>query len=288
MNTEYVVRINGQQITPEDASISIFDHGFLFGDSIYEVVQTVDGSPFAWEEHLARLRNSASRLSMDLPWSDSQLRDEIDNAVDAKTWQGESYVRVIITRGVGRIALLPTSCVDPALIIIAKEIPKPGPKTDTGLVICLTKVRRNSRLAMDPGIKSGNYLNNVLAAIEANEMGADDALMLNETGHLTECTTSNIYLVKDGRILTPSLESGILDGITRMKVREVASNEGIHFIEGEYSVGDLESADEIFMTGTVKGVVPVCRINGTAKWQGDPGPVTDRLRKAYIDFAGVV
>jgi len=288
MTQEYVIRINGEQVDPEDAKISILDHGFLFGDSIYEVVQTVDGKPFAWDEHFRRLQNSAKRLSMELPWTEEDIKEEVDFAVAAKTWDGESYVRLIITRGVGKIALLPDSCENPALIIIAKAIPLPGPKSDAGLTICLTKIRRNSRLAMDPGIKSGNYLNNVLAAIEARNAGADDALMLNETGHLTECSTSNIFIVKDGIVKTPSLASGILDGITRQNIIKFAAEENIRIDETELTVDDLTSADEIFMSGTIKGVVPVREIVGEASWRRPPGPVTERLHNLYKSKSGTV
>jgi len=288
MTEEYVIRINGERVDPEDAKISIFDHGFMFGDSVYEVVQTVDGKPYAWDEHFRRLQNSAGRLSMELPWTKEDIRAEINFAVDAKTWDGESYVRLIITRGVGKIALLPDSCENPTLIIIAKAIPLPGPKADAGLVICLTKIRRNSRLAMDPGIKSGNYLNNVLAAIEARDAGADDALMLNENGHLTECSTSNIFIVKDGIVKTPSLDSGILDGITRQNIFKFAAEENIRIVETALTVDDLTSADEIFMSGTIKGVVPVREIVGEASWHRPPGPVTERLHTIYKSRSGTV
>jgi len=287
LNT-HVIRINGEFVEPRDACINIFDHAFLFGDSIYEVVQTVAGKPYAWDAHMARLRNSAKRLSYDLPWSEDELLNEVKAAVDAKKWQGESYVRLIITRGVGEINLMPTTCDNPSLIIIAKELPLPGPKTDSGVVLCVTDVRRNSRKAMDPGIKSGNYLNNVLAMIEAKGKGADDALMLNENNHLTEITTSNFFLVSNGIVRTPSLECGILDGITRRKIIEVAKSEGIEVVETELSIDDLVSADEIFITGTIKGVVPVRKIIGDAAWEGEPGPIAGRIRRAYKNISGVV
>ncbi len=286
MNTnkqpEYVIRINGEQVDPDNARVSIFDHGFLFGDSIYEVVRTIDGKPFAWVEHLERLRNSARRLSLDLPWSDSELLGEIESVINEKTWSGESYIRIIITRGEGRIDLMPRTCESPNLIIIGRELPELRARLhEVGVVLCLTKVRRNSKLAMDPGIKSGNYLNNVMALIEAREAGANDAVMLNEEGHLTECTTSNFFIVTDGMIRTPPLSSGILAGITREMLVETARNEGIPLEECELSVGDLLSADEIFITGTIKGVVPVNKIIGQAEWEAPPGPVTEKLRNAF-------
>jgi branched-chain amino acid aminotransferase len=290
LDTDYIVRINMEEADPENASVSIFDHGFLFGDSIYEVVRTVDGRLYALKEHLERLRRSCKRVSLELPWSDSELETEIHRALGSKSWDGESYVRLIITRGVGRIDLMPQTCLKPNLIVVVKEIPLPPAELyETGLVLCVTDVRRNPREAMDPGIKSGNYLNNVLALIEAREKGADDSVMLNANDLLTECTTSNIFLVKDGVVKTPSLECGILPGITRMKVLEIALNNKIGTEEIELTLDDLESADEIFITGSIKGIVPVKQIIGKADWEGEkvPGPVTARLRELFHKSAGI-
>jgi branched-chain amino acid aminotransferase len=288
LDTDYIVRINFEEADPETASVSIFDHGFLFGDSIYEVVRTVDGRLYAWKEHLERLRRSCKRVSLELPWSDSDLETEVHRALESKFWEGESYIRLIITRGVGRIDLMPKTCEEPNLIVIAKELPLLCAELhETGLVLCVTDVRRNPRNAMDPGIKSGNYLNNVLALIEAREKGADDSVMLNENDHLTECTTSNIFIVTDGIVETPSLECGILPGITRMKVLEIARNNKIEVEETELTLDDLESADEIFITGSIKGIVPVKQIIGNANWEGAPGPVTERLRELFYKSAGI-
>jgi branched-chain amino acid aminotransferase len=288
LETNYVTRINLTSVAPEDATISIFDHGFLFGDSIYEVIRTVNGKPFACPEHLRRMRNSAFRLSMELPWSDEQLTGEIDAAIESGTWDGETYVRLIVTRGVGRIDLMPRTCEAPALIVIARKLPELRAHLhEVGLTLCVTDVRRNSRDAMDPGIKSGNYLNNVMALIEAREKGTDDALMLNEKDHLTECTTSNFFIVKDGIIKTPSLESGLLAGITRGMLRDIAVDRGMPFEETEITKADLESADEVFISGTIKGVVPVIKIIGQVRWEGVPGPVTAKIRDEYYIFAGL-
>jgi branched-chain amino acid aminotransferase len=286
--TDYAIRINGEEVAYEDATISIFDHGFLFGDSIYVVVRTVNGVPFALDEHLLRLRNSAKRLSFDFPWTNEDLRNQILKVIEAKKWQGDSYVRMIITRGIGRIDLMPRTCENPTLIVIAKEIPELRASLhESGQTICITEVRRNSRQAMDPGIKSGNYLNNVLALIEARGKGADDAVMLNEDDHLTEATTSNFYIVKDGVIKTPSIDCGILPGITRGLLIKVAKEGGIPIEETKLTLDDLENADEVFVSGTIKGVVPVRKVIGLANWEGEPGPVTEKLRELYYKFAGL-
>jgi len=271
-----------------NACIPVLDHGFLFGDSIYEVVRTVNGKLFAWEEHLRRLRNSAKRLAYKLPWSEMELTLEIEDAVEQAPWDGDTYLRIIITRGVGRIELAPDTCESPSLIVIAKKLPQvPDEFYEKGIVLCLTEVRRNSRLAMDPGIKSGNYLNNVLAMIEARKKGADDAVMLNEHGFLTESTTSNLFIVKDGMLKTPSLDCGILAGITRGYLLDVVKGKGIPVEEAELVVDDLRSADEVFITGTIKAVVPVRKVIGEVEWEGKPGEVTSRIRDAYFEATGL-
>jgi branched-chain amino acid aminotransferase len=183
---------------------------------------------------------------------------------------------------------MPRTCLDPNLIVIAKELPELRAKLhEVGLVLCVTDVRRNSRHAMDPGIKSGNYLNNVLALMEAREKGADDAIMLNEYGHLTECSTSNLYLVKGEIVKTPCLDCGILPGITRAKLFMIAKDEGIAIEEAHLTLEDLQLAEEIFVSGTIKGVVPVRKVIGHASWEGAPGPVTERLREAFYKATGM-
>ncbi len=284
----YIVRVNRERVDPEKACVSVLDHGFLFGDSIYEVVCTVRGKPLAWEQHIRRLRISADRISMDLPWSDGDLKAELDAVLRDATWSGETYVRIVITRGVGRIEMMPITCSDPNLILIATEAPVvPAIVYEKGETLCITDIIRNSRRAMDPGIKSGNYLNNVLAMIEAQNIGADDALMVNEHGHLTECTTSNFYLVKDGVVRTPSLECGILAGITREILLKLAREAGIPVEEELLTTSDLEAADEAFCSGTIRGVMPVKAVIGGADWKALPGPVTLNLREIYESHVGL-
>lgn len=285
---KHIVRINQKWVEPSEAAVNILDHGLLFGDSIYEVVRTVNKKPLAWPEHLARLKRSASRIMLTLPWSDADLFDELMAVIQGAKWPDETYVRIVITRGVGEIELLPLTCEYPNLIMIGKAIPNALMEAfRNGIKLCLTDVRRNSRHAMDPGIKSGNYLNNVLAIIEANLKGADDAIMLNENGHLTECTTSNIFLVKDAVVRTPSLECGILEGITRGMLLSILKKEGIQTEETELLIKDLASADEIFITGTIRGVVPVRQVTGMVEWSAEPGPLTKRIKALYDSFIGL-
>jgi branched-chain amino acid aminotransferase len=285
---QYVIRINRQDIDPAQASVGVFDHGFLFGDSIYEVVRTVKGGPVAWPEHLARLRRSAARLSFELPWSDEVLSEEIETMIRSAKWQGETYIRLILTRGQGDIDLMPTSCKEPNLILIAKALPTYPPELyDRGLKLCITDVRRNSRQSMDPGIKSGNYLNNVLAMIEARSKGADDAVMLNEHGHITECTTSNVFLIENGVVKTASLENGILAGITRGILLAVVREANIPVEETDLTISDIASADEIFMSGSIRGVMPICEVIGMVEWRNPPGPLTKKIKAMYDKRVGL-
>lgn len=288
IGADYKVRINGENVSPENAVINVFDHGFLYGDSIYEVIRTIGDNILAWDDHILRLHKSADRIALVLPWSDEHLKSEIDEILKSKDWTGDSFVRLMITRGVGYVEQSPKTCLNPSLIIMAKKLPVlASEKRENGLSVCLTKVRRNSREAMDPGIKSGNYLNNVMAIIEATEHGADDAVMLNEKGHLTECSSSNIYLIRDGKILTPSLDCGLLAGVTRGILLRLLRENGYEVIEGEFSTKDLVSSDEIFVSSSVRGVVPVKSICGEVEWKKGDGKLFEAIRDIYETGVGI-
>ena len=288
VSLQQMIRVNRETRDAGNATVNVLDHGFLFGDSIYEVVRTVKRRPLAWRQHLKRLRNSAARISLELPWTDRELEEEVETIIREAPWSDETYVRIVITRGVGKIELIPTTCAEPMLIVIGKPLlPAPPEFYERGVVLCVTEVRRNSRHAMDPGIKSGNYLNNVLAVIEAQKKGAQDALMLNEHGHLTECTTSNIFLVSHGIVRTPSLDCGILAGITRETLLELMRQVAIPSEETELTLKDLRAADEVFMSGTVKGVVPVSSVIGEVDWRSGPRPLTARIRSLYECHIGL-
>jgi branched-chain amino acid aminotransferase len=288
LNEEYIVRINGEKLSPDNAYISVFDHGFLFGDSIYEAFRTVNDEIIAWTPHLQRLKNSAGRLSMNLHMSDQELYDEIKAAISDKDWGGESFIRIIITRGIGKLEISPESCLDPNLILFIKKLPqvKKSVYTD-GVVMCLSTVRRNSRLAMDPGIKSGNYLNNVMALIEAKKLGADDAFMLNENEHITEATTSNIWFVRDGRFYTPTLDCGLLAGITRGLVLDLLKSDGKNVKEGKFTVDDISSADEIFTSSSIKGIAPVKSVRGEMQWDKKESTMVNYVMALYEKSVGI-
>ncbi len=277
-------RINFNGDIMAEASISVTDHGFLFGDSIYEVLATRRGKPVFLRPHLERLRKSAEGIALAIPYSDDRLITEIDKTLQ-EAGNDESYIRIIVTRGVGDIDIDPSSCEDPSVIIfVTPPHIYPQVNYDNGINVALVSVKRNSREALNPGIKTGNYLNNVLAKVEANKFKAEDALMLNGWGHLTECTTSNFFFVQAGRVMTPSEECGILSGITRLTVIQLAKENGILIEEGKWPAEILQKADEAFITGTIKKVIPVTRIDGHPLGDGTPGPVTKKLMRLYGEY----
>lgn len=276
-----VVFLDGVPHRPEEARISVFDHGFLFGDSVYEVVRTRHGQPFLLREHIARLRRSAAELSFAIPFDDARLCAEVEQAVDA-AGNDESYVRLIVTRGVGELELHPETCRSPSIVLIAKElVPPPERFYREGLHLAVVGRRRTDPRSLSPTAKTGNYLNNVLAIIEARSRGADDAVMLNLEDRLTEGTTANVFFVTDGVVRTPAPESGILEGITRGFVLGMLAGEGIPCEEGSFGPGDLREADEAFITSTTRDVMPVTRVDGARVADGRPGPVTRRLMERF-------
>lgn len=276
-------RINLNGKIDQDAHISVFDHGFLFGDSVYEVISTHHGHLCFVNEHLRRLRNSAHEISLKIPLTDEQMIEEIHRTV-AAAGNPESYVRIIVTRGVGEMDIDPETCKEPNVLVFVKPIQHyPEENYKNGINIALVSIKRNPKEALNPGIKTGNYLNNVLAKLEARKSGAADALMLNPTGQLTECTTSNFFFVCDQRLMTPSLNCGILSGITREVVLRLARENGILVEEGEWPADVLQNAEEAFITGTVKMVMPVTALDGRPIGTGKPGPITKMMIRLYQD-----
>ncbi len=275
------INLNGD-IQPE-AHISVFDHGFLFGDSVYEVVGTHQGRLCFVQEHLKRLRNSARAISLEIPLADDVMIREIEKTVEA-AGNPESYIRIIVTRGVGEIDIDPESCTRPNVLIFVKPVMLyPEENYTHGINVALVSVKRNPKEALNPGIKTGNYLNNVLAKVEARQAGAADALMLNPTGQLTECTTSNFFFVRDQRLMTPSLDCGILPGITREVILRLARENGVLVEEGEWPPEILQNTEEAFITGTVKRVMPVTSLDGRPIGEGKPGPITKMMMRLYED-----
>ncbi len=262
------------------ASISVFDRGFLYGDSVYEVTRTAAGRPVDLERHLVRLERSAAAILLPTP-----PRPQVIAAVDrtlAAAGNADSYIRIIVTRGSGEIGLDPALAVAPRLIVIVRPLHLPPPELyRDGCAVALVGVRRNLRRAVDPAVKSGNYLNNILALAEAKRGGAHEAIMCNAEGHVVEGSTSNVFVVKGGVVRTPVLEDGLLDGITRGRVIELCAAAGFPVEETHLLPGDLGGADEAFLTSSIRGVLPITRVDGAPVGSGRPGPVTRELMRRY-------
>ena len=281
--SDYVISINGEFTDEGDAKISVLDHGFLFGDSIYEVVRTVGGKLFATDRHLKRLHGSAEAIGMPLQQTDEWYLDHW-RALHARRTSGESYLRVIVTRGIGKLDLHPETCEKQTVVGIGKLLNKwPDDHYAHGCKVILAKVRRNPKQSTDPAIKSGNYLNNVLAIMEARKQAAAEAIMLNVQGHVTECTTSNVFLIKDGVVKTPSLDDGLLEGVTRGFILQICRELNLPVEETQLTESDLLQADEVFLTSTTRDVMPV-GIIGEHEIKRTPGTLTIRIANAYHEI----
>jgi branched-chain amino acid aminotransferase len=255
------VYLNGKIVNSKDAVVSVFDHGFLYGDGIYETMRVYDGVVFRLDQHIRRLFRSASLIGLSIPFDVDQLKIAIYETLISNTLR-KAYIRLTVSRGRGPIGLDPDLCVEPTIVVVAqelKEYPVTFYKNGTHLIISETK--RNIKEAIDPRIKSLNFLNNILAKIEAKKKGAYEAIMLNVKGHLAEGTISNLFFYKNNILCTPSAECGILDGITRGVVIELVQREGIRVKEGKFTKKDIYSAEEVFLTNTTMEVMPVSKID---------------------------
>lgn len=277
----FFASIDGVVSPAQEARVSVLDTGFTFGDAVYETLRTYGGRPFAVGRHLRRLRASADRLGIALPLSDAEFRERLD-AVLERAQNPESYIRWIVSRGVGDVSYNFQRVQGPTVVIVVRpHEPLPAKAYSDGIDLALVSVRRNSPLALDPAIKSCNLLNNVLAMREAQSKGAIEALLLNEHGELAECAGSNVFLVKAGSLHTPPLDAGILAGITREVVIELAHGLGLDVSERKLRVPDLLDADEVFITSSLKEVAPVRAIDGRPVGNGSSGPISLRLLDAY-------
>lgn len=277
-----VVNVNGHISDGKDAVVSVFDHGFLYGEGIYETLRTYRGVPFLYDRHMRRLRHSAGLISLPLPFSDAELALRISDTMAAARLTGEAYIRVLVTRGVGELTYEVSATPTPSVIIIVKpQVDPPAGVYARGVKVAIVSVVRNHPGTVNPAIKSNNLLNCALAMQEAYRKGAFEGVMRNYRGELTECTTSNLFVVKDGVVLTPPLDSGLLPGITREFLFEVGSNAGIEVREQVLVDAALTGADEAFLTGTTRAIVPIVEVDGRAVGTGLPGPVTQALMAAF-------
>lgn len=278
------INIGGRIVGERDATISVLDRGFLYGDSVYEVVRTYNGSIFAFEEHMTRLEHSASRLGIELPDRD-WLCTQVDETIAAAE-SSDCYCRIIVTRGSGPLTLDPTTAREPMTVIIAKPYePFPAWTYEKGVRITIPSIQRTSRASLDPAIKSGNYLNSVLALGEARSGGYFDALMLDHSGCVTEATSSNVFMAAAGKLYTPALEYGLLAGVTRSLLMFLAREAGFLCEEKEISLEELLRADEVMLTSTLREVQPVVAVDERYIADGMPGPIAARLRRIFHDYA---
>lgn len=286
--------VNGALSPLDEATIPVADRGFLYGDSVYEVFRTYDGVPLFWEEHFDRMEQSARLIHMPIAQSRDELLAEIRRAVaeagggPTEDGSGEVYVRWHISRGVGPIDLYPDPKLRTSFMILVKPVPQwKQEHFEVGLRLAVTEVRRNSTDALSPNIKSGNYLNNILGLAEAVELGADDCLMLNAAGHVTESSNSNVFFVREGRVQTPADAVGNLRGITGSALRKLGEQGGWPIDEVEISVEELASMDEAFVTSATREVMPVAAIRlPGGDWRELPaggGPMTRKVAQAYKD-----
>lgn len=273
--------IDGRYYDERSAKVSVFDHGLLYGDGIFEGIRIYNGRIFKLKEHIDRLFCSARAIMLKIPMSHQELvRATVKTCRENKLREG--YIRLLVTRGVGTLGLNPSSCKRPSIIIIADKIQLyPPSHYQRGLSIITVPTTRNLHSALNPAIKSLNYLNNILAKIEANNGGCEEAVMLNAEGFVAECTGDNLFIVKNGELLTPPLSAGALYGITRQTVIELAAAAGIKISEPDLTRYDLFNADECFLTGTGAELIPVVKIDGRAIGTGNPGPLTRRFVEDY-------
>ncbi len=278
------VYINGKLYPKDEAKISVFDHGLLYGDGVFEGIRCYNGNIFKLSEHIDRLYDSAKAISMEIQLTRDELKDAVANTLKANNLK-DSYIRLIVTRGVGKLGLNPFLCAESQVIIITDFIQLYSKELyEKGLDAIIVPTIRNHSDALNPNVKSLNYLNNILAKIECINAGATEGIMLNKDGYVAEGTGDNIFIVKDNGIITPPTTAGILIGITRNVVIELANEAGTTVKEEQLTRDDLYSADECFLTGTAAEIIPVVNIDGRKIASGRPGKVTLSLLKKYQEL----
>jgi branched-chain amino acid aminotransferase len=275
------VYINGKLYDKSEAKVSVYDHGLLYGDGVFEGIRVYGGKVFRLREHLDRLYECARHILLEIPMSREQMTDAVVQTVQVNN-KPDGYIRLIVTRGVGNLGLDPRKCSEPQIIIIVDDITLyPAEFYENGLEVITASTIRNHPNALNPRIKSLNYLGSIMARMEANRAGVQEAIMLNHNGEVAECTADNIFLVKKGEVRTPPPNAGILEGITRGAVLEIARAANIPAREMALTRHDVFAADECFLTGTAAEIVPVVKCDGRPIGTGKPGPVTRQLRERF-------
>jgi branched-chain amino acid aminotransferase len=272
-------------VEEQDAKISVFDHGLLYGDGVFEGIRFYNGRVFRLEEHISRLFDSARAIVLNMPWTQEQVCQFTVDTIKANGLN-DGYVRLVVTRGTGGLGLNPYLCERPSMFIIASTISLyPEEYYSKGLAIITCATRRPAPAALMPQVKSLNYLNNIMAKVEAIQSGAMEAVMLNEQGYVAECTGDNLFLLKNGKLLTPPVSDGALDGVTRRVILELADQLGIPWAEQTLTRYDIFVADECFLTGTAAEVIPVIALDRRPIGEGVPGPLTAKFITAFRALA---
>jgi branched-chain amino acid aminotransferase len=280
----FFASVNGEIVPLEEARVPVLDNGFLFGDSVYEVLRTYGGHPFESGRHFRRMRGSADRLGIRVPLSDEALLQQV-TALLERAGDVESYIRIVVTRGVGNSSYDFDAVKGPTVVMIQREMKPPSERHYTqGIRLSAVDVRRNHALSLDPAIKSSNLLNNILALREARDRGGEEPVLLNHAGQIAEGASTNVFVVQDGSLATPPLSSGILAGITREVVLELAGAEGIPVREESLGLEDLLGADEAFLSSTTREVMPIHQVDEHVIGDGHPGPITRRLLKVFREY----
>ncbi len=277
--------LDGKLVDESEAKVSVFDHGLLYGDGVFEGIRIYNGRVFRLEEHIRRLFDSAKAILLNMPWTQEEVCQATCETVAANGLK-DGYIRLVITRGAGELGLNPYLCPKPSMFIIAATIKLyPDETYRDGLSIITCATRRPAPAALMPQVKSLNYLNNIMAKVEAIQGGALEAVMLNEQGYVAECTGDNLFLLKNGTLLTPLISDGALDGITRTVIIEIAESLGVPFKECSLTRYDIYTADECFLTGTAAEVIPVVALDRRVIGTGKPGPFTAKFLKAFHELA---
>jgi branched-chain amino acid aminotransferase len=285
-----VIAIDGAILTPEQATVSVYDRGFLYGDAVFEVLRTYDGRPFAVDEHLARLRRSAERVFITLPVDDATLRREVDAALAAarRDPSRESYVRIVVTRGSGPLSLDPDTATHPLRVILVEPVvPPPRDAYVNGIALASVSARRAVDDTAASGAKVTNYLANLLALREAHGRGAQEALVVDGRGHVVEGASSNVFVVAAGRVATPPESAGILVGITRAHILRAARDLGVPVDERDLLPDDVYGADEVFITSSIRELLPVAYVDDRTIGSGAPGPIARALHRRFRESAGM-
>ena len=282
--SEQLIYVNGEFVTKDKAVVSVYDHGFLYGDGVFEGIRAYNGNVFRLKEHLVRLYESAKSIMLEIPQTIEEMEQIIIETLRLNNLQS-GYIRLVVSRGKGNLGIDPRSCPTPSVICIAEELALfPKALYETGVEVISASYRRNRSDVLSPKTKSLNYLNNVLVKIEANQAGVPEALMMNDQGYVAEGSSDNIFIVKNGVIMTPPGYVGALVGITRNAIMEVAEQKGYIVKEDVFTRHDVYVADEVFLTGTAAEVIAAVKIDGRVIGDGKPGPITNDILQGFREI----